>query len=76
MARIMARGDWQAMVWLRKVYSVEKIRNFLFRKGWKVLPPRELNYWALVGDVSDRKRRELLRKARKTDPVWRNRLVH
>ncbi len=76
MARIMARGDQQAMVWLRKVYSEEKIRNFLFKKGWKVLPPRELNYWALVSGVSERQRRELLQKAKDTDSVWRNRIVH
>ena len=76
MARIMARGDRQAMVWLRKVYSEEKIRNFLFKKGWKVLPPRELNYWALVSGVSERQRRELLQKAKDTDSVWSNRIVH
>jgi hypothetical protein len=75
MARIMARGNWQSMIWLREKYSVKKISNFLFRKGWKVLPPRELNYWALVGGVSDRKRKELLWKARKTNPIWRNRIV-
>ncbi|HHD56181.1 MAG TPA: hypothetical protein ENK89_00685 [Desulfobulbaceae bacterium] len=76
MARIMERGDWWAMVWLRKVYSEEKIRNFLFKKGWKVLPPRELNYWAFVVGVSERQKRELLQKAKNTDPVWRNRIVH
>jgi len=76
MARIMARGDRQAMVWLRKVYSEEKIRNFLFKKGWKVLLPRELNYWALVSGVSERQRRELLQKAKDTDSVWSNRIVH
>jgi len=76
MARLMVRGDRQAMTWLRKVYSGEKIRDYLFRKGWKVLPLRELNYWALVGGVSDRQRRELLQKAKKIDPVWRNRLGH
>ena len=76
MTRIMARGDWRAMTWLRKVYSGKKIREYLFRKGWKILPPRELNYWALVAGVSDRKRRALLEKAKKSDPVWRNRLGH
>ena len=76
MTRIMARGDRQAMTWLRKIYSGEKIREYLFKKGWKVLPPRELNYWALVGGVSDRQRRELLQKAKDTDSVWRNRLGH
>ena len=76
MARIMARGNWQSMVWLREIYSGKKIRDFLFRKGWKVVPPRELNYWALVGGISDRKRKELLRKASKTNPIWRDRIVH
>ena len=76
MTRIMARGNWQSMVWLRKIYSVNRIKKFLFGKGWKVLPLRELNYWALVGGVSDQQRKELLRKARKTNTIWRDRIVH
>ena len=75
MARVMERGTWQAMLWLREKYSVEEICSFLYSKGWKVLPPRELNYWALVGRIPEQERKELLKKVRETDSTWRDRIA-
>jgi len=43
MARIMERGSWEAMVWLKKTYPSEVIADFISDKGWRVLPPREVN---------------------------------
>jgi len=70
MARIMERGSWQAMMWLRKVYPSEVLADFLSDKGWRVLPPREVNYWALVSGMSEEAKARLIVKAKTRDAVW------
>ncbi len=45
--RLMQRGGWDAMKWLRAHFEPEVLRDFLARKGQR-LPPRERAYWALV----------------------------
>ena len=45
--RVMTRGGWDAMRWLRRTYPVEVIADFLARKGNR-LPPRERAFWSLV----------------------------
>lgn len=50
MERVMARGGWEAMRWLRRTYSIEQMADFLVRKGHR-LAPRERAYWALIADV-------------------------
>ncbi len=56
--RIMSRGDWAAMSWLRATYSSDLLADFVRRRGAR-LPPRELAYWGLVSgvDVSQEKGR-------------------
>jgi hypothetical protein len=49
--RIMARGDWEAMKWLRAVYSDQVRASFLMRRGRR-LSPRDRAYWELVSGVS------------------------
>jgi len=49
--RVMSRGGWEAMQWLRASYSREEIADFLQRKGQR-LPPRELAYWALITGIT------------------------
>ncbi len=73
MARIMERGSWEAMVWLKKTYQPEIISDFLFNKGWKVLPPREVNYWALLSDMPENAKTRLTEKAAARDAVWSKR---
>jgi hypothetical protein len=41
-----------------------------------MLPPRELNYWALVSDVDPVKRGKWLKKVREKPDVWENRYSH
>jgi hypothetical protein len=48
--RVMTRGGWEAMLWLRATYSVDDLAAFLRRKGNR-LPARELAYWALIAKV-------------------------
>lgn len=70
MARLMERGSWQAMVWLEKAYSPEVIAYFLSDKGWRVLPSREVNYWALLSGMPEDTKKQLVLKAEKRDAVW------
>ena len=48
MERVMNRGTWEAMQWLRRTYSPAVIADFLDRKGVRLVAPRERAYWALV----------------------------
>ena len=45
--RVMSRGGWAAMLWLRATYSDDARADFLRRKGHR-LAPRERAYWSLV----------------------------
>jgi len=71
MARIMERGSWEAMVWLKKTYSPEQIKNFLLNQGKDSLPPRELNYWLLISGVPPEERRKLVDSAKAKHALWR-----
>ena len=70
MARIMERGSWEAMVWLRKVYADEELTAFLQKKGTRILPARELNYWALICGIPAETRRQWVKKAKERKSVW------
>ena len=50
MERVMSRGGWTAMRWLRARYSTRELRSFLERKADR-LAPRELAYWALIAEL-------------------------
>ncbi|MBI2896152.1 MAG: hypothetical protein HYY06_21520 [Deltaproteobacteria bacterium] len=49
--RVMARGGWSAMCWLRRVYAKEALADFLQRRGASRLAPRDLAYWALIAGL-------------------------
>ncbi len=63
MERVMTRGSWEAMRWLRLTYSREQIADFVRRSGRK-LPPRDEAYWALVAGV------ELTQRPGGGRPAW------
>ncbi len=50
MARVMARGGWAAMQWLRRTYTGAELADFLQRRGAQ-LAPRERAYWAVIACV-------------------------
>ena len=50
MERVMSRGGWIAMQWLRGIYATEEMADFLIRKGGR-LAPRDLAYWSLIAGV-------------------------
>jgi len=45
--RVMKRGTWDAMCWLRRSFTLAELADFLSRKGER-LAPRERAYWCLV----------------------------
>jgi hypothetical protein len=49
--RVMSRGTWDAMTWLRARYDVEAIRTFVREQGARKLAPRDLAYWSLVAGL-------------------------
>lgn len=49
--RVMSRGTWAGMKWLRGRYSKEVLADFVRSRGRRVLSPRDLAYWALVCNV-------------------------
>jgi len=71
--RIMERGTWTSMRWLQKTYPRERLISFLEKKGRRRLPPRELNYWALISGIPPEKRKKWIKEAREKPHVWGNR---
>jgi hypothetical protein len=47
MERVMTRGGWDAMGWLRSTYKTTSLADFLRTRGER-LAPRERAYWSLV----------------------------
>ncbi len=45
--RVMSRGTWSAMCWLRAAFDEPTLRGVLARRGDR-LAPRERAYWSLV----------------------------
>jgi hypothetical protein len=64
MARVMEWGDWRAMSWLGTAFSKQELVSFLRGRGRSILPPRELNYWALITGVSNEERQKWIAEAR------------
>lgn len=75
-SRIMARGTWASMLWLRKTYSRNRLVSFLEKRGRRVLPPRELNYWAFMGGISAEKREKWVKESREKSDVWGTKHAH
>ncbi len=71
--RVMERGPWESMVWLQKTYTKDQLVSFLENRGYRTLPLRELNYWALLSGISSEKRQNWLKNAWKSPHVWRAR---
>lgn len=49
--RVMSRGSYGAMKWLRSRYDQAALAAFLRDRGARTLSPRDLAYWTLVCDV-------------------------
>jgi hypothetical protein len=73
MERVMLRGSWKSMEWLRSTFTTAQIKEFLLTRGVNVLPPRELNYWLLIIDAAPEERTRLVTIARNKNNLWRKR---
>jgi hypothetical protein len=71
MERVMERGGWDAMQWLLGSFGREKLRRFLDDRGCRVLPARELRFWAWVCGVPDGVTRNWVGQARARELAWR-----
>ena len=59
------------MRWLLSTCSPERRGRFLEERGRKVLPPRELNFWAFASSVPEERAAEWVREAREREAAWR-----
>ena len=72
--RILDRGDWDAITWLREALGDAAIREwFLLKKGGGLDPPK-LRFWGLILDLPEADVDEWVRKARAS--VWHGRGRH
>jgi len=53
--RILARGTWAALVWLRRHLSDEDLRRWLLAREGAGLSPQQLRYWQLMLDLPARR---------------------
>jgi hypothetical protein len=49
--RVMSRGTWEAMKWLRATYPQVELAEFVRTQGARKLSPRDRAYWGLVCGV-------------------------
>ena len=69
--RVMAHGGWAEMQWLLTNVSRRRLRRFLMDRGSRVLPARELSFWALACDVPEPTAARWRREARQREKSWR-----
>jgi hypothetical protein len=53
--RLMERGDWRAMQWLRRQAGDDTLRRWLIARSGRGISPRQLRYWELVLDFPHRR---------------------
>lgn len=69
--RVMQRGGWSEMRWLLRAFGHARLRDFLSRRGHRVLTPRELRYWAFIADVPGDEQDAWVAAARRRERAWR-----
>ncbi len=67
----MQRGEWADMRWLIRAFDRGRLRSFLAERGRRVLPPRELRFWALVCGVPDQEQDAWVVEAKHRERAWR-----
>lgn len=68
--RVMARGGWDEMRWLLTYQDRQHLCHYLERRGRRVLPPRELGFWALACGIPDSESIDWIRDARARESAW------
>ena len=49
--RILDRGSWKAIMWLRHTLGDEALRDWFVKKNGGGLDPRKLRFWGLILDL-------------------------
>jgi len=71
--RVLDRGDWDAITWLRRTVGDAAIRDwFIARKG-RGLDPRKLRFWEVILELPTDAVDQWVRKARESS--WHGRTV-
>lgn len=70
--RVLDRGDWQAISWLRKTVGDTVIRDWFLAKNGGGLDPRRLRFWGLILNLPAHEVDEWVRQARQS--IWHGRL--
>jgi len=71
--RVLDRGDWDAITWLRRTIGDAVIRGWLLLKNGGRLDARKLRFWGLILDLPSARVEEWVRKARAS--TWHGRLA-
>ena len=69
--RVMQRGGWAEMCWLMGAFDRPRLRDFLARRGHRVLAPRELRYWSFISGVPSAEQETWVAEARRRESAWR-----
>ena len=71
--RILDRGDWGAITWLRRALGDEAIRDWFLAKSGGGLDPRKLRFWELILNLPAAEADEWVREARSS--TWHGRVA-
>jgi hypothetical protein len=71
--RILDRGDWDAITWLRQTLGDAVIRDWFLVKRGGGLDPRKLRFWELILVLPNADVDEWVRKARSS--TWHGRVA-
>jgi len=69
--RVLDRGDWDAIQWLRAAAGDQTIREWFLAKRGGGLDPRKLRFWELILDLPKEEADKWVAEARKT--TWHGR---
>ena len=71
--RILQRGDWSSILWLRKQWGDASLRNWIEKQQGAGLSPRQMRFWETVLNLEPQKVNAWVRKARAQ--LWERRLA-
>lgn len=51
--RMLSRGDWDSIQWLRRLIGDERIGEVIRRHGGRTLTPQQIRLWQLILDLPE-----------------------
>lgn len=70
-ARILSKGEWSDVSWLRSKCSDEEIRYWIIKHKGSCLDPPRLRFWELILELPHKKVNAWVRNERRT--LWEQR---